>query len=62
MGRIVLAALGPRRVRTTDDQVQHHGDDGGALTFKKAPNYEMPADAGGNNVYNVTVVVTDDPA
>ena len=30
------------------------------LTFEKAPNYEMPADAGRNNVYNVTVVVTDD--
>ena len=32
----------------------------GALTFKDAPNYEMPADAGRNNVYNVTVVATDD--
>ena len=32
----------------------------GELTFKDAPNYEMPADAGRNNVYNVTVVVTDD--
>ena len=31
----------------------------GALTFKEAPNYEMPADAGGDNVYNVTVVATD---
>ena len=32
---------------------------GGVLTFKKAPNYEMPADAGGDNTYNVTVVATD---
>ena len=32
----------------------------GALTFKDAPNYEMPADAGRDNVYNVTVVATDD--
>ena len=32
---------------------------GGALTFKEAPNYEMPADAGRDNVYNVTVVATD---
>ena len=32
----------------------------GALTFKEAPNYEMPADAGRDNVYNVTVVATDD--
>ena len=31
----------------------------GVLTFKDAPNYEMPADAGRNNVYNVTVVATD---
>ena len=31
----------------------------GALVFKDAPNYEMPADAGRNNVYNVTVVATD---
>ena len=28
----------------------------GALTFREAPNYEMPADAGRDNVYNVTVV------
>ena len=32
----------------------------GELTFKDAPNYEMPADAGSDNVYNVTVVATDD--
>ena len=31
----------------------------GALTFKEAPNYEAPADAGTDNVYNVTVVATD---
>ena len=31
----------------------------GALTFKNVPNYESPADNGGNNVYNVTVKVTD---
>ena len=34
--------------------------DTGVLTFKEIPNYEMPADAGRNNVYNVTVVATDD--
>ena len=32
---------------------------GGVLTFKEAPNYEMPADSNGNNVYMVTVVATD---
>ena len=31
----------------------------GQLTFKEAPNYEAPADANGDNVYMVTVVVTD---
>ena len=36
------------------------GESDGALVFKDAPNYEMPADAGSNNVYNVTVVATDD--
>ena len=29
------------------------------LTFKQSPNYEDPADAGTDNVYNVTVVATD---
>ena len=31
----------------------------GALTFKEAPNYEMPADSNGDNVYMVTVVASD---
>ncbi len=31
----------------------------GALSFKSAPNYENPDDAGGDNEYNVTVQVTD---
>ena len=31
----------------------------GAVTFKSAPNYEAPTDAGGNNVYNVTVGTSD---
>ena len=32
---------------------------GGALTFRVSPNYEMPADANSDNVYEVTVVATD---
>ena len=32
---------------------------GGVLTFSVAPNYEAPADADGDNVYEVTVVATD---
>ena len=31
----------------------------GQLTFKKIPDYEMPADSNGDNVYMVTVVATD---
>ncbi len=31
----------------------------GLLRFVSAPNYEAPADAGGNNVYDLTVSVTD---
>ena len=34
-------------------------DTRGALTFKASPNYEMPADADGDNVYEVTVSATD---
>jgi hypothetical protein len=31
----------------------------GALTFASAPDFEVPADTGGNNVYDVTVQVSD---
>ena len=31
----------------------------GALAFVAAPDFESPADAGGNNVYDVTVQVSD---
>jgi len=31
----------------------------GAVTFKVAPNYEAPIDAGTNNVYNITVSASD---
>ncbi len=31
----------------------------GALTFAAAPNHEAPADAGGNNVYDVIVAASD---
>ena len=32
----------------------------GAVTFKKSPNYEAPADAGENNVYDITVRASDE--
>ena len=31
---------------------------GGVLTFNSAPDYESPADSGGNNVYNLVVTAT----
>jgi VCBS repeat-containing protein len=31
----------------------------GAVSFKTAPNYESPSDAGGDHVYNITVQATD---
>ena len=31
----------------------------GALSFKSAPNFEAPVDAGQDNIYNVTVTVSD---
>src|SRR5215471_6181223 len=31
----------------------------GALSFVSAPDFEAPTDAGGNNVYDVTVQVSD---
>ena len=33
--------------------------DTGVLTFNAAPNFEIPTDVGGNNVYDVQVTVTD---
>ena len=32
---------------------------GGTLTFNSSPNYENPVDADGNNVYEITSVVSD---
>ena len=36
------------------------GEDTGTLAFKESPDYEMPADRNKDNVYKVTVVVSDD--
>ena len=35
-------------------------NENGVLSFASPPDYENPADAGSDNVYNVTVVATDD--
>ena len=44
-----------------DFEISNVDGDGtfGALTFKEAPNYEKPADGNRDNVYMVTVVVSD---
>ena len=42
-----------------DFAISNEVDTFGALTFKETPNYEMPADSNTDNVYMVTVVVTD---
>ena len=31
----------------------------GVMSFRTAPDYEAPGDAGGDNIYNVTVAITD---
>ena len=31
----------------------------GVVSFREAPDFEAPGDAGGNNVYNITVTATD---
>jgi Ca2+-binding RTX toxin-like protein len=43
----------------TDANLFHIDTQTGALTFVAAPNYEAPQDAGGDNVYNLTVSVSD---
>ena len=41
------------------DRGQFEISDSGALTFESPPDFEAPSDSGRNNIYNVTVVVTD---
>ena len=46
-------------VENADDGRFFQIDSNGALTFKNAPDFENKQDAGADNVYNVTVTVTD---
>ena len=46
-------------VEPADDGGFFQINSSGELSFKNAPDFEMPADANGNNVYDVTVKVTD---
>src|SRR5262249_61908687 len=41
------------------DAAKFQIDASGNLTFKSAPNFENPTDAGGDNTYDVTVKVSD---
>ena len=42
-----------------DDADLFNIDSRGNVTFKASPNFEKPADRGGDNVYNITVTVSD---
>ena len=44
---------------TGDDDDDFSISQAGILTFNESPNFEAAADSGGNNVYNVTVTVSD---
>ena len=46
-------------VSGTDHGKFEIGETDGLLAFKDAPDYEMPGDANGDNVYEIMVVVTD---
>jgi hypothetical protein len=62
-----VTATDPDAATTLNYTIVAGGDGGlfsigltsGALTFNSAPNFEAPADIGENNVYDVTVRVTD---
>ena len=42
-----------------DDADNFAIDEGGVLAFRAPPDYEQPADSGGNNVYEIAVVASD---
>lgn len=44
---------------TGDDAGLFDTSASGGLTFKAAPNFEAPADQGSNNIYNVTINISD---
>ncbi len=50
----------PAFALTGDDADLFEIDSNGALAFKTAPDFEAPADAGADGVYNVTVGVSDE--
>ena len=52
------AAAGATWSLEGDDAGRFSISSGGVLTFRSTPNFESPADQGGNNVYNVMVKAT----
>ena len=47
-------------VEGEDTAMFEMGETDGTLRFKESPNFEMPMDRNKDNVYKVTVVVSDD--
>ena len=43
----------------TDSSLFTIGSSSGELSFNTAPDYENPSDSGGDNIYNLTITVTD---
>jgi VCBS repeat-containing protein len=43
----------------TDANLFNINTSSGVVTFKNSPNFEAPGDAGGNNVYDITVTASD---
>ena len=46
----------------TDANLFNINSSNGAVTFKTAPNFELPSDNGTNNVYDINVIATDNGA
>ena len=52
-------SYGLTEAASSDEQLFNINSTTGALVFKSRPDYETPKDNGSNNIYNITVKVTD---
>ena len=52
-------SYGLTEAASSDEQLFNINSTTGALVFKSRPDYETPRDNGSNNIYNITVKVTD---
>ena len=57
-----MESVGESRSGPNADVARFQISEAGALTFKTPPDYENPVDANTNNVYLVTIGVTDTPS